>query len=116
MDIHVRARAGPGENRIHILRWRGLRHRFEPLDHGEKDGRVDVRIVAEAEIDDRWRTSGQAHAQTDSALKFAEAELPSPGIAEEAQGAVVVVRCCPLKDQGLLRSGCPHQEFGRFPL
>ena len=115
VNVHIRARSGPGENGIDILRWRGFRNIFEALEHGEQDGRTKIRIVAEAEINDRRWTPGQSHAQADSALKIAETELPPPGVAEEAKGAVFVVRFCPLKDQGLLRSGCPHQEFGRFP-
>ena len=115
MNSHIRTCSRPGEDGIDLLRSCGFGHGFEALDHGEKNGRIDLRIVAKAEVDDRRRTPGEPHTQADSALVGAEPKLPPPALAEKSQGAVFAVRLGSLEDQGLLRSGCPHQEFGRFP-
>ena len=35
---------------------------FKSFDHGEEDGRIDVRLVAEAKVEDRGRPTSEAHA------------------------------------------------------
>ena len=115
MDIQIRTSSRPGKGGVNLLAGCGFRHGFEAFDHGEEDGGADVRAVSEAEVHDRRRTSGEPHAQSDSALVGAEAEFPSPAVAQETQGAVIAVRVGSLEGQGFVRSGCPHQEFRRFP-
>ena len=115
MNIQIRTRSRPGEDGIDLLGACRFRHGFEAFDHGEEDGGTDVRAVSEAKVHDQRRTPGEPHTQADSALVGAEAELPSPAVAEETQGAVIAVRVSSLEGQGFVRSGCPHQEFRRFP-
>ena len=115
MDIQIWTSSGPGKSGINLRGRSGFRHGFEAFDHGEEDGGADVRAVSEAKVHNRRRTSGEPHAQADSALVGAEAEFPSPAVAEETQGAVIAVRVGSLEGQGFMRSGCPHQEFRRFP-
>ena len=115
MDTQIRTSTSPGKDGVNFLTGCGLRHGFEAFDHGEEDGGVNVRVVAEAEVDDRRRASGEPHAQANSAVVGAEAEFPAPAGTEETQGAVIAVRIGSLEGQGFMRSGCPHQEFRRFP-
>ena len=115
VDIEIRTSPGPRKGSVNLLAGRGFRNGFEASNDGEEDRGEDGRAVTEAEVHDRRRASEEPHAQADSALVGAESEFPSPAVAEETQGSVIAVRVGSLEGQGFVRSGCPHQEFRRFP-
>lgn len=115
MDIQIRAGPRPGEDGIHFVGRGGFWNASEDFDHGKQHRGAKFRIVTETKIEDGGRTPGKAHAQADSALVGAQPQLPSARPTQEAQRPVLGIGFGSLENQGLLRSGCPHQEFGRLP-